>query len=251
MPSMLRLHCSLQWQKISRKRTLAAVRKVPLFKTFSNAQTHKLVKYLTRRVFEDEDYLITQGDKGTTFYLLVQGKVRVVVNGTQVAELEDGAFFGERALIKEQPRNADVVAVGECLVLEMGMKDFKRFKEAIVDTVETEMEKREGENDDKFETSAAAGEAKRDWPCLALRPVPEPSAVRSRTDVRALRSTCVPPAALEASAADLGGVVALPGEERRAARKRWQEASVGKRCSTLPCRQQYRRFHRRSQPLLW
>ena len=56
--------------------------------------------------------MITQGDTGTTFYLLAEGKVRIRVDGEQVALLDSGAFFGEQALITAQRRNADVIAAG-------------------------------------------------------------------------------------------------------------------------------------------
>ena len=42
-----------------------------------------------------------------------------------MVRLKGGAFFGEQALIKAQKRNADVIAAGECLVLEMGQKAFQ------------------------------------------------------------------------------------------------------------------------------
>ena len=74
---------------------------------------------LRKRAFRDGEYLITQGTVGTEFFLLAEGKVKILVNGNQVAELGSGAFFGEQALMKAQPRNADVVAVGKCLVLEL------------------------------------------------------------------------------------------------------------------------------------
>ena len=68
---------------------------------------------------------------GTKFFLLADGEVRIVVNGSEVATLSSGAFFGEQSLLKAQPRNADVVAVGECLVLMMTRKDFLAVRHRI------------------------------------------------------------------------------------------------------------------------
>ena len=71
------------------------------------------------------EHVITQGDVGSTFYYMCEGDVDIVKDGLKVARLPAGAFFGEQALITAQPRNASVVAVGECLALEMAAKDFK------------------------------------------------------------------------------------------------------------------------------
>ena len=79
----------------------------------------ELAKYFQQRNFSDGDVVINQGDAGDTFFLLVEGMVEVVKDGIDVAVLEDGAFFGEGALISAKPRNATIFAAADCIVLEM------------------------------------------------------------------------------------------------------------------------------------
>jgi CRP-like cAMP-binding protein len=68
--------------------------------------------------FGNEEALIKQGQKGEAFFILLDGKVDVVVNrslfrkGTTVATLEAGNIFGEMSLIMDQPCNASVIASG-------------------------------------------------------------------------------------------------------------------------------------------
>ena len=68
--------------------------------------------------------IIKQGDPGDAFYLIAQGKVSVwkkkAMLKSKVAELKSDYFFGEMALISNEPRNATVVAddVTELFVLQ-------------------------------------------------------------------------------------------------------------------------------------
>lgn len=78
----------------------------------------------------DQDFVLCQeGNVETTFYLLLSGQVRVskTINEEEVRHLGDlnpGDFFGEMAIIHDAPRNATVVTVTPCVVLEIHKSDF-------------------------------------------------------------------------------------------------------------------------------
>ena len=116
------------WQEFEAKWTVEALKKVPLFERYSRANFYMLAQSFRPRLFPAGEVIVEQGTLGYTFFLLARGKVRIVVNGNQVAVLEDGSFFGERCLVSTRQRNATVVAVGECLVLEMKARDFRSFQ---------------------------------------------------------------------------------------------------------------------------
>lgn len=73
----------------------------------------------------DGSYIIKQGEIGKEFYVIYRGSVLVTRTGddgkeSELAELSDGEVFGERALIKKEPRAANIIARGavECYHLD-------------------------------------------------------------------------------------------------------------------------------------
>jgi hypothetical protein len=62
--------------------------------------------------------LTRQGEEADALYLLLDGVVRVEVDGAEVANLGPGALIGERAVLEGGRRTATLVAVTPCKVAE-------------------------------------------------------------------------------------------------------------------------------------
>ncbi len=77
--------------------------------------------------------LIRQGDPGDLFYLIRDGSVDVLVadgaTSKKVAELGQGQYFGEAALITDEPRNATIRAREKSVFYALGKEDFRRVLE--------------------------------------------------------------------------------------------------------------------------
>jgi putative ABC transport system ATP-binding protein len=73
--------------------------------------------------------VIRQGDPGDKFYLIRKGRVAVVAatNGIErmVATLGEGDFFGERALMTGEPRNATIQVLDDLTVYSLGKEEFQ------------------------------------------------------------------------------------------------------------------------------
>ncbi len=99
--------------------TQAMLASVPLFSSLNKSQLRTMATTAKERTYPDGDTIVKQGDKGIGFYLILAGQARVERGGKQIASLGAGQYFGEMALLDEQPRSADVRAAGvvRCLVL--------------------------------------------------------------------------------------------------------------------------------------
>lgn len=58
-----------------------------------------------------------EGEPGTTFWLLLEGRVSVTIGGHHLADAGPGSILGELALLRRAPRSATVTAVEDCRFL--------------------------------------------------------------------------------------------------------------------------------------
>ncbi len=63
--------------------------------------------------------LFYTGDEGDGLYIIVEGRMRVQRGGQVIAELGAGEVVGELAIMDQQPRSADAVAVSDVRLLEL------------------------------------------------------------------------------------------------------------------------------------
>jgi putative ABC transport system ATP-binding protein len=78
-------------------------------------------------VYPPDEVIIRQGDTGDKFYLIRRGEVRVIKDGKPHLLLGKGEFFGDRALVTGEPRNATVQAVGEVELYTVGRDTFEKY----------------------------------------------------------------------------------------------------------------------------
>jgi CRP-like cAMP-binding protein len=67
-----------------------------------------------------------QGEVGTGFFIIADGRVRVVRDGDVIATLGPGEFFGELSVLDGQPRIAQVVTEAPTRCLALASWDFER-----------------------------------------------------------------------------------------------------------------------------
>jgi CRP-like cAMP-binding protein len=68
--------------------------------------------------------IVTQGTHGDSFYIIVNGTVQVVRDGVPIKRYRAGDYFGEMAILLDQPRSADVVAKSDVDLVALDRNDF-------------------------------------------------------------------------------------------------------------------------------
>lgn len=104
---------------------------VDIFAPLSTDELHQLATSTVGHVFAPGETLIRAGDEGSSMFVVHNGRVAVQVpdraGPRTVATLTEGNFFGEMALFTGEPRTANVVAVDETEVLEIGHTAMKHL----------------------------------------------------------------------------------------------------------------------------
>lgn len=89
-------------------RKMVLAKKVHIFRHLSEEQTDKLVKAFILQRYRRGACVIKQGEVGSSFFVIANGEVSVVIGGKQVRSLGKNMYFGERALLFDEPRTATV-----------------------------------------------------------------------------------------------------------------------------------------------
>ncbi|MGQ0504016.1 MAG: cyclic nucleotide-binding domain-containing protein [Myxococcaceae bacterium] len=94
-----------------------ALPKIPLFSDLPPNAFIELFDRCPLRRFTSGERVFAQGSQGDSFFVICAGKVGIFreanANRQRVAELDEGAFFGEMALLSGAPRTATVEALAE------------------------------------------------------------------------------------------------------------------------------------------
>ena len=114
---------------------------VDIFAPLSADEITMLAQAAVSHVFAPSETVIRAGEPGSSMFVVHKGRVRVQVsdNGRArtVATLSEGDFFGEMALFTGEPRTANVLALEETEVLEIGHAAMKRVFDTNPDLVES------------------------------------------------------------------------------------------------------------------
>ena len=100
-------------------RNMRLISSIPVFSNLSMKERGKLADACKTRRYNKGDYIITQGQKGTEFFILISGHATLHRRDTSgqnpiadpiIDRKYKGDHFGESALLNDEPRNASAIA---------------------------------------------------------------------------------------------------------------------------------------------
>jgi predicted PurR-regulated permease PerM len=105
---------------------LTLLREVPLFADLSTHELSTLEDLLHHRDYVQNEVIFDQGEDGQAIYFVLSGRVLIHQQGSDevLAEIIPGQFFGERALLENQPRIAQARAAEDSVIAVLFRADF-------------------------------------------------------------------------------------------------------------------------------
>jgi monovalent cation:H+ antiporter, CPA1 family len=100
--------------------------RLDLLSGLDQRQLDRVQRLLRSQFTVPGERILRRGDRADAVYFIASGAVEVRLPGQRI-QLGSGAFFGEMALLTQQPRSADVVALTFCRLLVLRKADFEKF----------------------------------------------------------------------------------------------------------------------------
>jgi CRP/FNR family transcriptional regulator, cyclic AMP receptor protein len=107
--------------KHDRQKLLA---QVALFSACTDKELDRLARHAEIVDFHAGDVLMSEGDAGHEFYVIIDGEVGVTSGGETLAKLGAGTYVGEQALLDPGPRTATVTALRDTQAVLLSSREF-------------------------------------------------------------------------------------------------------------------------------
>jgi CRP/FNR family transcriptional regulator, cyclic AMP receptor protein len=99
---------------------------VPLFEGLSRRHLKQIAEHADEISFREKETIVEAGQPGGTFFIIVEGEVRVVRGDRTIARAGPGEFFGEISLLDGGPRSASVIAETPVVAIRLFKASFDR-----------------------------------------------------------------------------------------------------------------------------
>jgi len=114
------------------KSSIKVLKKIPLLSSLNEKELALISRHLKSRRIKKGAALIMEKQKGSTFYMVSSGKVKIFQTGSAgkrktLAVLGEGDFFGEMALLNKRERSASVDVLEDGEIYTLKRSDFEKI----------------------------------------------------------------------------------------------------------------------------
>ena len=124
------------------------LKNVDILSTIDSYELGQICNSLKDGIYKKDEYIIREGELGDVFYIIEEGKciaTKTLEPGkpeTVINELKEGDYFGERALIRGEPRYANIVVASDTAkVISLDRPSFNRLLGPILDILKRNIDK--------------------------------------------------------------------------------------------------------------
>eukprot|EP01069_Polyplicarium_translucidae_P004690 Polyplicarium_translucidae@DN2636_c0_g1_i1.p1 len=93
---------------------------VRIFDMLTESQKTMITNALVVESFKDGQKIVTEGEQGDVLYIIKAGQGHVSIKSKEIRILNKGDYFGERAIMYDEPRSATIVSVGASVCVSIG-----------------------------------------------------------------------------------------------------------------------------------
>ncbi|MBI5754435.1 cyclic nucleotide-binding domain-containing protein [Candidatus Peregrinibacteria bacterium] len=115
---------------------LPILKQIPLFSALDENTHKEIIQHIILMYYPANYQLFKEGDEGDALYIVKKGQISIYHEAKEagelpkkVAEINEKGFFGEMALVSDQPRNASAKTIIESEVFILSKTDFKKLLE--------------------------------------------------------------------------------------------------------------------------
>ncbi|MBT4917493.1 cyclic nucleotide-binding domain-containing protein [Candidatus Peregrinibacteria bacterium] len=110
------------------------LKKIPLFANLDENLHKEIIEHIVLMYYPSEYVVFNEKDDGDALYIVKQGQIQIFhppkEEGdlpTKVADINQGGFFGEMALVSDEKRSASARTTMDSEVFILSKEDFKKL----------------------------------------------------------------------------------------------------------------------------
>lgn len=103
------------------------LRGIPLFAPLPKRHVKRIANIARPRRFAANSRIVTKGERGESFFVVLDGEARLSLPGGRSVTLGPGDSFGELALLDGGPRTATVLAKTPVLTMSIARRSFLKL----------------------------------------------------------------------------------------------------------------------------
>jgi len=125
---------AIEQKNVTVDQELKELQSSTLFSSFEREALVEIVASTELRAYDEGDIIVTEGEPGSSLFLIVGGTVKVFTRSDdggnlKLAELGPGDFFGEVSLLSGKPRTATITARTKVTAIELDRASVDRIAE--------------------------------------------------------------------------------------------------------------------------